>query len=91
MSASTSGVLLHRKDKPVEGQTESLGYCATEFWAHMCKRLTWEGRFVWQQNVRDLVEAGQSLVEEQVKVMELKLSDEYMKKQVGGRSLIGFG
>ncbi|KAL3696490.1 hypothetical protein R1sor_010566 [Riccia sorocarpa] len=36
-----------------------------------------------EQTVEKLIEAGQSLVEEQKRVMEMRLSDEYMKKQTG--------
>jgi len=36
-----------------------------------------------QQNVEDLIEAGNELVEEQAMVMKMKLSEEYMKKQTG--------
>lgn len=43
-----------------------------------------------KQNVKDLIEAGFELVEEQKKVMEMRLSDDYMKKQTGGGGLLGF-
>ncbi|KAL2643182.1 hypothetical protein R1flu_010769 [Riccia fluitans] len=36
-----------------------------------------------EQTVEKLIEAGKSLVEEQKRVMEMRLSDDYMKKQTG--------
>lgn len=43
-----------------------------------------------KQTVEALIQAGESLVEEQRHVMEMRLSDVYMKKQTGGGGLIGF-
>lgn len=38
---------------------------------------------MWQQNIEDLIKAGYELVEEQNMVNQMKLSEEYMKKQTG--------
>lgn len=42
-----------------------------------------------EQSLESLIEAGQSLVEEQLMVMKMRLSDEYMKKQEGTGPGIG--
>ncbi|KAJ7545958.1 hypothetical protein O6H91_08G018000 [Diphasiastrum complanatum] len=41
-----------------------------------------------KQNVKDLISAGRSLTKEQQMVMKMRLSDEYMKKQVGPGSAL---